>query len=177
VIGFEINDQFYELPLLGTFDMDENRIFKQQTGLNAEDAWLGLQEGGDLSFHDLFRTDGFLEAMIHIAYRREHPDEPAEEIATMIGKLNRMEMFGSFVASLTDEDEEEAPLQTNGSTSEPDRSSPSEKPSKPSTSENRLSSSGRTSERSSGRPDDGPAPIGITGSGGPSTSARKALAG
>lgn len=174
-IGFEIDGKFYELPLLGTFDMDENRIFKRQTGLNAEDAWLGLQDDGEMSFHELFRTDGFLESMVHIAYRREHPDIESHQIERMIGKLNRMELFASFVTSLSQE--EEAPLQTSGSTSEPERSSPSEKLSRLPTSSSREETSGSSSETSSELPDAGPGSTGTIGSGGRSTSAPRGLAG
>ena len=33
----------------GSFDLDEDRLFFQGTGLHAEDVWLGIQDGGGLN--------------------------------------------------------------------------------------------------------------------------------
>ena len=66
---FEIEGQVYEFPMVGSFDLDENRIFFQGTGMHAEDVWLGLQDDGGLSFAELMRNEGFLASMAHIAYR------------------------------------------------------------------------------------------------------------
>jgi hypothetical protein len=161
--GFEIDGTFHEMPLVGSFDMDENRIFKQRTGLHAEDVWLGLQPGGGMTFGELMRNDGFLESLAHIAYRRSNPGVADDVIAQRIGKVNRIGLFASLVDSMVGTDEDSDPKES-GSTRAPNEPSTSSTVDKPNTTGRKGKSSGKGSKKSSGRQDDGPATTGTTGS-------------
>lgn len=161
-VGFEIDGTHHEMPLVGSFDMDENRIFNQQTGLHAEDVWLGLQSGGGMTFGELMRNEGFLTALAHIAYRRENPDIPDDVIAKKIGKVNRVGLFASLVESLVEAEEEDPKEQV--STTAPSEPSTSSSVDRPNTTGRKAKSSGKRSKKSSVPPEETPANIGTTGS-------------
>lgn len=164
----EIDGELYELPLVSSFDLDEDRIFFKATNLHAEDVWMGLQDGGGLSFSVLLQNEGFLPAMAHIAYRREHPDDPDDLIVKVVGRQKRVEMIGSLARSL----EDDASGEPVGTTSVPDGSSKSSKQGKRSTRRTKEERSGKRSKSSSDRQDVTPAPTGTDESDGRSTSAR-----
>lgn len=154
--GFQINGRTYEVPAVASFDNDEARIFYDTTGHTMEQLWLG-----EITYADLFREEGFLPAMAHIAYRREHPDADQAEVKALIGKQNRLELLGAL---LRGNDGEEEDPKAERATSAPPESSPSSssenETSKPPTTER----SGSTSESSTDEPDDGPATTGMSGS-------------
>lgn len=170
-VGFEIDGVFHEMPLLGSFDLDENRVFKLRTGMHAEEVWLGLQDGADLSFAELLRNDGFLEALVHIAYRRANEGTTDDEIQRRVGKMNRLDLFSSLITSMIEEEAEEEPVPLgSGTTSDPNGSSTSSPPGKPGTKPSKEKRSGKRSAKSSDQQDDGLGSIGITGSDTPSVS-------
>lgn len=167
-VNIEIDGATFEFPSIGSFDLDEDRIFFQGTGLHAEDVWLGIQEGGDLSFSKLVANEGFLTSMAHIAYRREHPDESAETIFRVVGRQKRLEMVASLANSIADEEQPDgdaAPLAD--ATPVTPESSGTFSSEKPSTLLSKDGSSGKPSVPSS-------VPqvvaLGITGTGGSDTS-------
>lgn len=138
--GFVIDGTTYEVPSPSSFDMDEAEIFHQNSGLLVEDIWLD-----DLKFHDLLKREGFLTALVIIAYRRGNPDVPADQIRARVGKLNRMELFASTVTSLVGVEEDGDEGKDGGATNAPNESSTS------SSSENKSSeptNSGPSGERS-----------------------------
>lgn len=163
-VNIEIDGATYEFPSIGSFDLDEDRLFFQGTGLHAEDVWLGIQDGGDLSFSTLVANEGFLTSMAHIAYRREHPNETSEAIFRVVGRQKRLEMVASLANSIAEEDEPEAdavPLAdaTTGQNGSSERSNDE----KPTTQPNKDGSSGTLSAQSSVPP---VVAHGITGTGG-----------
>lgn len=155
--GFEINGQTYEIPAVASFDNDEARIFYETTGHTMEQLWLG-----EITYADLFREEGFLPAMAHIAYRREHPDVDQAEVKALIGKQNRLSLLGALLSGA--EDDEESP-KAEGATSAPSESSTSSSDekltSKPSTPEG----SGNGSESSTDAPANVHESTGTPGSG------------
>lgn len=163
----EIDGAAYEFPSVGSFDLDEDRIFFQATGMHAEDVWIGLQDDGDLSFSALIGNEGFLPAMAHIAYRREHPDEAADVVLKIVGRQKRMNMIGSLAASIEEEPAGDEPGKDEGTTSVPNESLTSSSSEKSRTPHSKDESSGRTSETSSVPQDDD---RGITGTGASGTS-------
>jgi len=149
-VNIEIDGAEYEFPSIGSFDLDEDRIFFQGTGLHAEDVWLGIQDGGDLSFQKLVAIEGFLTAMAHIAYRREHPDESAEAIFRVGGRQKRLEMVASLANSIAEDDEPEGDtVPLADATTGPSGSSGRSNDEKPSTPPSRDGSSGTLSGPSS----------------------------
>lgn len=96
---FEINGTGYEIALPSTFDMDEAQVFYDYTGFVVEEIWLK-----DLGWDELGGRPGFLNALLHISYQRGNPELSSDDIKASIGKLNRIEMFGSLLnAILPDE--------------------------------------------------------------------------
>ena len=166
-MNIEIDGKPYEFPSIGSFDLDEDRIFYKGTGLHAEDVWLGIQDGGDLSFSSLVANEGFLTAMAHIAYRREHPNESADAIFRVVGRQKRLEMVASLAASIAEEEPEADAAPLADGTTEPTGSSERSNAGKPSTPPNKDDSSGKPSEPSSVPP---VVALGITGTGGSDTS-------
>lgn len=98
--AFEINGAPYEIALPSTFDMDESQIFHDYTGFVVEEIWLN-----DLGWNDLGKRPGFLTALVHISYRRQNDDVTDAEIKSLIGKQNRLEMFGSLLTAILPDDE------------------------------------------------------------------------
>lgn len=167
----EIDGVAYEVPDIGTFDLDEDRIFYKATGLHVEDVLLRIQDGEEVGLLD---NDGFLSAVAHIAYRREHPTESAEAIFRVVGRQKRLDMVVSLAQSLEEDPPEgdAAPLAdgTTGQNGSSERSNEG----KPSTPPSRDGSSGKPSAPSS-------VPqvvaLGITGTGGSDMSSMFPLTG
>lgn len=168
-MNLEIDGTPYEFPSIGSFDLDEDRIFYKATGMHVEDVWLGIQDDGDLSFSTLVQNEGFLPAMAHIAYRREHPEETADAIFRVVGRQKRLEMLASLASSVADDQEADAAPLEDG-TNSPDGSSPRSSSEKPSTQPSKDGSSGSISEKSSGPPDAAQETIGTGESDASSTS-------
>ena len=134
--GFEIDGVFYEVPLPSSFDLDEAKVFYETTGFVVEAIWLE-----DLGFADLMKREGFLTALVVIAYRRANQDASIDDIRARVGKVNRQQLFVSMVASMTAGLEEPDKGKGEGTTSVPNESSTS------SSSESKTSEQ-RNSERS-----------------------------
>jgi hypothetical protein len=158
----EIDGTAYEFPSIGSFDLDEDRIFFKGTGLHAEDVWLGIQDGGDLSFSALVANEGFLTAMAHIAYRREHPNETDETIFRVVGRQKRLEMIASLANSIAEDEPEADTVPLADGTTGPTVSSEKSNDRRPSTPPNKEGSSGKPSGPSSVPP---VVALGITGTG------------
>jgi len=112
--GFEIDGKSYEVALPSTFDMDEAQIFYEYTGFVVEEIWLG---GGE----DLTRRPGFLAALAHISFRRGNETAENDEIRMVVGKQNRLELFGSLLEAVqpepvvSEDPKEPSPDTTNSS--------------------------------------------------------------
>lgn len=135
---FEIDGQPYDMPMLTSFDLDEDRLFYQATGMHTEDAWLGL-DAGTVTSRDLFDNEGFLPVMAQIAYRREHPDVTDDLIVKVVGRQKRVAMIASLALSLEQEAEDDEPGKDEGTTSVPNESSKSSNGERPTSSEPKLS--------------------------------------
>lgn len=141
----EIDGQLYELPDISSFDLDEDRIFYKATGLHAEDVLIGLQEGGGLSFRDVLDNEGYLSAVAHIAYRREHENEADDVVMKVVGRQKRVALLASLLNSAQGDDDPK----DEGATNAPDESSTRSSSESESTPPNKTGSSGTPSETSS----------------------------
>ena len=126
---------------MASFDNDECRIFFETTGTTIEELWLG-----DTSYADMFRKDGFLNALAHIAYRRAHRESDGETVRTLVGKQNRLRLLAALLEQAGEDD---APGEDSGTTSVPNESSTSSNSENESTRPSRDGSSGKSSETSS----------------------------
>lgn len=145
---FEIDGRPYDVPMLSSFDLDEDRLFYQATGMHTEDAWLGL-ETGTVTSRDLFDNEGFLAVMAQIAYRREHPEITDDLIVRLVGKQKRVDMIASLARSIADDEEDAEPGKDEGTTSVPNESSKSSSEERTTTSEPRPSPDSTRSESAS----------------------------
>lgn len=175
-LGIEIDGSTYEWPQLGSLSMDEARIFHKATGFPYEELWIGKPDGQQWEPRSFYMAPGCLEALAHIAYRREHENAADDDIRVIVGNLNRLQVFFSLIRDLTDgeeeaqEDDEAGPLED--ATSDPAGSSPRSSDEKPTTPLSRDSSSGTPSETSSVPQVVALGTTGIGGSGMSSTSDR-----
>jgi hypothetical protein len=126
VTGFEIDGRVYEVPSLGTFNLDEAQVLYDYSGLVIED-FLGLlpeATNAERQEHEeqmgaRMRNPGLLRALMHIAYQRGNPREKTQRIKELVSNANALEALLEFVAAGSEGDDE-VPL---ASTTEPERSS------------------------------------------------------
>lgn len=88
--GFNIDGTLYELPTLDSFTMDEAQIMYDYSGLSLEDFAEPEEETAEQAAERVrrFRNPGFLRALMHIAYRRQHPKLADGEIRQLVGSAN-----------------------------------------------------------------------------------------
>lgn len=119
ILKFKIDDHEYEMPMLDDLDMDEWQILYDYTGLILDD--FAPQENEDEERDRQRRTSqpGFTRAMLHIGYRRAHPELKPDAIRQITGEAKLIHVLEALGESAPVEDE--APL---ASTTEPEPSSP-----------------------------------------------------
>lgn len=160
--GFKIDGVVYEMPLPSSFDIDEAEIYFKYTGVVLEEIWLE-----NIGWDELKTRPGFVPAFAHIAYRRAHPGTGYDDVRVVVGRQNRYELVGSWIASLADDDEssEDPKAQTNDA---PTRPSPtlSGIDSKPGKTTLQPESSGLGSTTPSAQPDGERVTTGTSGSDG-----------
>lgn len=135
--GFKIDGVVYEMPLPSSFDIDEAEIYFKYTGVVLEEIWLE-----NVGWDELKTRPGFVPAFAHVAYRRAHPNAGYDDIRVVVGRQNRYELVGSWIASLADDESSEDPKEQT--TDDPTRPSPtsSETESKPGKTTSHSESSG-----------------------------------
>ena len=133
--GFAINGEVYEVPSLVTFDMDEAQILYDLSGVVIEDfvpAHPDLAQDAKDRHEAMqiarLRKPGLKRALVHVAYRRKHPDYDFAALDEAIGKLNALDVV-------------EAVLTRGGDDVDPSMSSPKQPDEKNSTSETSPQSS------------------------------------
>lgn len=163
--GFEINGETYEVPMPSTFDMDEAQVFYDYTGWVVEEIWLG-----DLDWAEIGRKPGFLSALVHIAYRRAHEEEADADIKALVGKQNRLSLFGAMLtAAMPDEEDKEGNPEAPQDGASNSSQTLNETDLKQSGTETQPDPSGKTSKQSSAERGNVRAITGTTGSDGQST--------
>jgi hypothetical protein len=117
-LKFKIDDVEYEMPMLDDLDMDEWQILYDYTGLILDD--FAPQEDEDAERDRQRRTSqpGFTRAMLHIGYRRAHPELKPDAIKQVTGEAKLIHVLEALNESTPEEDE--TPL---ASTTEPEPSS------------------------------------------------------
>lgn len=167
--GFLIDGAFYEVPALASLDMDENQIMFELSGSPTED-WILLFAAAQADdFDDEQRAElgrklkhpGFLRAMVHIAYRREHRDIGRDEISIVVGRTNQVLSWASMFLSRGDAD---GPPTETATLPQPQRS-PNGTDERPPISDGSKQTPGSGLPTSSGPPDETPASIGTGESG------------
>ena len=137
--GLEIDGQRYELPTFDSFDLDEAEILFEVAGVVQEQfAPLHPEEATDEDRARkteaelrLIAKPSFKRALVHIAYRRRHPELSFDEINTRVGKVNALDVTMEFLRG--DEDPPQSspkPHEDKRSTSTPSRSEDSGKASR-----------------------------------------------
>jgi hypothetical protein len=118
-LRFKIEDVEYEVPILDDLDLDEWQILYDYTGLILED--FAPQEDEETEKDRQRRTSqpGFTRAMLHIGYRRTHPELKPDAIKKVTGEAKLLHVLEAFGEAPDEEDE--TPL---ASTIEPEKSSP-----------------------------------------------------
>jgi hypothetical protein len=122
-LKFKIDEDEYQIPGLDDLDMDEWQILYDYTGLILDD--FAPQEDEDEERDRQRRTSqpGFTRAMLHIGYRRAHPELKPDAIRQVTGAAKLLSVLEAMGESADDSEEnEEAPL---ASTTELAPSSPS----------------------------------------------------
>ena len=158
--GFLIDDVMYETPSLDTFTMDEAQVLYDYSGLTIED-FVEDEDGedGDVERLRKLKNPGFMRALMHIAYQREHPKTNTSRVKALIGSAN---LIGALEHLVADEDDAVVPPAL---TTEPE-------PSSPSGSVVSNGTGGDDSKKSSDEPADPPPATTTTGSDTSSTSAQ-----
>lgn len=97
--AFEIDGNTYAIPELDTFDMDEAEILFDYSGCVLEDfapadpdAPEEEQEQHVQGQLAKVRNPRFKRALVHVAYRRAHPDLADAEVRAATGKANMLDV-------------------------------------------------------------------------------------
>lgn len=98
-VGFEINGERYEVPTLDTITLDEERVLYLYADTVLQDfAPAHPDESNDVKRalqvrqEQRVRNPDFKRALVHIAYRRRHPEVSDAEINQAIGTANALEV-------------------------------------------------------------------------------------
>lgn len=99
-----LGDEQYEIPALDDMDMDEWQIIYDYSGLVLEDfapaadradEQVDGDEDGPLEKERQRRigTPAFTTALLHIGYRRSHPDAKPDAIKRLVGSTKRLRVL------------------------------------------------------------------------------------
>lgn len=136
VSGFQIGGAYYDVPRLETFDLDEEQILYDISGLVQMDfvtahpeATDEVKAAVDLRILTAVRNPAFKRALIHIAYRRKHRDKTFEEIASLVGRVSAVDSEAALIRAEQSPPAPSSPTQPESkrSTSDPSSSSDSGK--------------------------------------------------
>lgn len=95
--GFEIDGERLEIPTLDTIDLDEERVLYIYADVVVSDFlpthpdWSEDQKAAHLTIQATkIRNPDFKRALVHIAYRRAHPEVENDEINVKVGKAGAL---------------------------------------------------------------------------------------
>lgn len=132
-LKFTIDDVQYDIPPLDDMDMDEWQIIYDYSGLVLEDfapaadradEQIEGDEDGPLEQARKRRvsTPAFTTALLHIGYRRAHPDAKPDAIKKLVGSTKRLHVLEAMADAVPEGDAADPPE----ATPEPARSSQQE---------------------------------------------------
>lgn len=138
--GFEIDGEVLEVPTLDSLDMNEAQILYDLSGVIIEDFIPAHPDATEeeraavMALQGMkVRNPAFRRALVHVAYRRAHPNAEFDSIHEITGKANATDVT---IAILMREDDDAdpstsspKPLEPRSSTSETSESSSSGNPS------------------------------------------------
>jgi len=154
---FEIAGAEYPIPPLASFTMDEAVVFYNACGYPIEDLWL-IPADEDLEAQlEKLRNPAVVKTLLHVAYRRGHPDVSDKQIAKTVGQVPLAVALAAFIP-----DDDEVPAVPLERTIEPNESSKRSSLDAP-------RSSGSGSGRSSDEPETDPSRTGTSASDHPFT--------
>ena len=114
--GIEIGGERYEVPTLDTLDMDEAQILFDVSGIVIEDFAPAHPDSADeeklqVQSEQLrrVRNPAFKRALVHVAYRRKHPELDYFQISEVVGKVNAVDVTLEVLRG----DDEEDPSQSS----------------------------------------------------------------
>lgn len=153
----EIDGEPFEIPMLASFDLDEEQILFDQTGLTSPDFMAADPDTDDdeqKAHNDrvmqAIKSPGFRVAHVMVAYRRKHRDIPADEIRRLAGAVKGIDAWVNLITQSMEADT--SPLvRTTGQPEQSENETPE-----------KNGSSGSSSENDSGSSVDQPTPIGAT---------------
>lgn len=157
-VGIELDGERYSIPTLDTITLDEERVFYIYADvvvsdfLPAHPDWAEEEARAHLMLQaHKIRNPDFKRALVHVAYKRRHPEVESEEIDRLIGGASALDL--------------DLELIRGAAAADPQTSSPNEleKTSEPSPLA-RSGDSGPPTGKSSGTPDSSLEATGISGS-------------
>jgi hypothetical protein len=157
--GFEVDGERLEIPTLDTITLDEERVLYIYADVVLSDFlpthpdWTPAEQEAHLLLQaGKIRNPDFKRALVHIAYKRAHPETPNDEIDVRVGNAGALELDLEIIAGAARR-------------SDPQTRSPNERDKTSATSTlERNGDSGTPTGTSSGTPEDDLETIGISGS-------------
>jgi len=92
-VKFRIGDEEYEIPPIDDFDMDEWEIVYDYSGLVLDDFAPVEDEAQEQARQRRTAQPAFMRALLHIGYRRTHPDTAVTEVKKITGAAKLARIF------------------------------------------------------------------------------------
>jgi len=129
---FELDGERYELPLISTFDLDEERILYVYADVVIQDL-MPIDPGlaADEKMIELarqlrrFRNPDLKRAVAHVAYRRKHPEKSRDEIEKVLGTVNALALDIAMYAEVEEDPPNASQTSSSSERSENGLSNPS----------------------------------------------------
>lgn len=118
-LRFKIDQDEYDIPALDDMDMDEWQIIYDYSGLvlddfapaaDRADEQVDGDEDGPVEKERQRRigTPAFTTALLHIGYRRVHPDAKHDTVKKLVGGTKRLAVLEAIADAAPDEEEDAA---------------------------------------------------------------------
>jgi len=109
--GFEIDGERFEIPTLDTINLDEERVLYIYADVVVSDFvaahpdWDEEEKNAHLLLQATkVRNPDFKRALVHIAYRRKHPDLEDGEVNVKVGKAGALQVDLELLRGAKNED-------------------------------------------------------------------------
>jgi len=119
-VTFEIDGEPYDCPRIDELDLDEEAILWELAKVALPDFMRGhpqsppeVQHAIDMVAAARTRQPGFKRALVHIAYRRQHPELTFAQIEERVGKVNGLDAEFALFGKAAEAEAEEDSAETN----------------------------------------------------------------
>ena len=92
-IRFKLGDDEYVIPSVDDFDMDEWQIVYSYSGLVLDDFAPVDDEDAEAARQRLVGQPAFMRSLLHIGYRRAHPDVKDADVRRITGEAKMTSLF------------------------------------------------------------------------------------